>query len=271
MSSLIIATVVSLENVRRHPNADALELADVLGYQVVVPLGKYKTKDKAVYVPADAVVPDEWANRWGVKKYLRGQKNDRVGRAKLRGEPSFGLIVDIPIGENWDVGFDCTSFLGITKYEPPVKVGCGDAAERDPFVDPFFEKFTDVQNGRIFTDVLIEGEEVVFTEKIHGCFRHDAKVMLANGEERPISEITDGMNVLTYNEKTGKTEPKKVLSVVVRKDDHCDANRTRWMLLTFASGRQVTCTEKHPFLTSNGWVEANDLTESDMLIEPDIS
>ena len=199
-----------------------------------------------------------------MKKFLKGKDNDRVGRIRLRGEPSFGLVVDMPEGSTWKEGDDVKDFYGCKKYEPPIKASCEDASGRDPLVDPFFDKFTDVQNGRIFVDVLKEGEEVIFTEKIHGCFRYDAKVMLANGEERPISEIQPDMSVLTMNEKTGETEAKKVVGISVQKSE-CN----KWMKLVFDGGREVVCTEKHLFLTSNrGWVMAKDLKEEDELTEP---
>jgi RNA ligase (TIGR02306 family) len=168
MASELIVPVTKITNVRPHTNADSLELCDVLGYQMCVPKGKYKGGELVVYFPADVLIPAEWADKFGVKKYLKGVENDRVGRVRLRGEPSFGLVQDIPAGQNWQEGENVADYFGIKKYVPPIKSTCGDAAERDPFIDPFFQKFTDVQNGRIFTDVLVEGEEVIFTEKIHG-------------------------------------------------------------------------------------------------------
>jgi len=168
MASELVVPVVKLVNVRPHSNADALDLCDVLGYQMCVPKGKYKGGEMAAYFPADTLLPAEWADKFGVRKYLKGKEQDRVGRVRLRGEPSFGLIADIPEGVDWKEGDNVAAHYSCRKYEPPIKVGCGDAAAYDEQVDPYFEKFTDVQNGRIFTDVLVEGEEVVFTEKING-------------------------------------------------------------------------------------------------------
>jgi len=117
------------------------------------------------------------------------------------------------------------------------------------------------------------GGKIVVMPKIDGCFRSDQKVMMANGEERPISEIKEGMSVLSFNEKTGKTEPKKVLSILVRKSDVIPAiPATGWMLLKFTGGKEIVCTVDHPFLTSNrGWVPAQDLTKGDSFVEPEFS
>lgn len=169
MASELVVPVVTVQNVRAHPNAEKLELCDVLGYQMCIPKGKYKGGEAAVYFPADTLIPAEWADKFGVRAYLKGKEQDRVGRVKLRGEPSFGLVVDLPTDNpSWAIGDNVAGFYGAKKYEPPVRVGCGDAAPYDDKIDPYFEKFTDVQNGRIFTDVFWEGEEVIFTEKIHG-------------------------------------------------------------------------------------------------------
>jgi RNA ligase (TIGR02306 family) len=263
MASELVVPVVRVSNVRAHPNADKLDVCDVLGYQMCVPKGKYVGGEMSVYFPADTLLPAEWADKFGVRNYLKGKDKDRVGRVRLRGEPSFGLVVGIPEGQDWKEGDNVASFYGCGKYEPPVKVGCGDAAQYDEQIDPYFEKFTDVQNGRIFTDVLKDGEEVIFTEKIHGCFRHDAKVMLANGEERPISEIKGGDSVLTMNEETGETEVGRVASVLVQKP-----RDSRWMKLSFDNGREVVCTEEHLFMTANrGWVKAGCLEREDELME----
>lgn len=166
MSSELVVPVALIEDVRTHSNADSLELCNVLGYQMCIPKGKYKGGEKVVYFPADTLLTDEWAEKFGVKTYLKGTQKDRVGRVKLRGEPSFGLVVTAPDG--FAVGDNMAEYYDCKKYEPPMKQFCGDSAKYDADIDSHFHRFTDVQNGRIFTNVFVDGEEVVFTEKIHG-------------------------------------------------------------------------------------------------------
>jgi len=168
MSSTLTVPVVKLENVRPHSNADKLELADVLGYQMAIPKGKYNSGDVVVYFPSDVLIPDAWSEKFGVKNFLRGPNKDRVGKIRLRGEPSFGLVADVPEGVSWDVGDNVADYFGCKKYEPPVKTTCGDAAAYDETIDPFIERYTDIENGRIYTEVFFEGEEVIVTEKLHG-------------------------------------------------------------------------------------------------------
>lgn len=170
MASDLVVPVVRLEDVRPHPNADRLDLCTVLGYQVVVPRGEYANGDVAIYFPADTIIPDVWVEQFGIHGYLHGADKNRVGRIRLRGEPSFGLVVGLPEGKSLpdNVGDNLAEFFECEKYEPPIRATAGDAAAHDPDVDPLLAKFTDIQNGRIFTDVFVDGEPVVATEKIHG-------------------------------------------------------------------------------------------------------
>jgi RNA ligase (TIGR02306 family) len=88
--STFVVPVAPIEVITPHPDADALELAQVLGWQVVVKKHEYQVGDKIVYFPIDTVLPLETSERFGVTKYLSKQ---RIRCARLRGEPSFGLFV----------------------------------------------------------------------------------------------------------------------------------------------------------------------------------
>jgi len=218
MASELIVPVTRVKNLREHPNAALLCLADVLGYQMVLPLDerengtivrrfvkgardikgkrvpfdaqvgvevedihfafKYAENDLVVYFPADTLLPAEWADKFGVKAFLRGKNQDRVGRIALRGEPSFGLVVSLPEGVQWQEGDNVADYYSCKKYEPPIRATAGDAAAYDPNLDPFVQKYTDIQNGRILVDLFTDGEEVVVTEKVHGS---NSKVGLVRG------------------------------------------------------------------------------------------
>jgi RNA ligase (TIGR02306 family) len=170
MSSLIVE-VCRIERVLPHPNADLLELAHIKGWQCVVPKGKYGAGNLVTYVPIDAVIPTELSERLGITKYL---SNGRVRCARLRGEPSFGVIMDVE-DPSWAEGADVRERYGITKYVPPLRPSAGDAAEPHPL----FVSYTDVENLRNFPSVFAEGEDVVVTEKLHGT---NCRVGLVEGE-----------------------------------------------------------------------------------------
>ncbi len=170
MSTLIVE-VCRIDNVSAHGNADALELCQIKGWQCVIPKGQYAANDLVTYIPIDAVIPAEHSDRWGFTKYL---SNGRVRCAKLRGEPSFGVIVNLE-DASWMEGEDVKERYGITKYIPPVKMNAGDAAP----AHPLFPEYTDVENLRNFPSVFTPGEEVVATEKIHGT---SCRIGLIEGE-----------------------------------------------------------------------------------------
>lgn len=168
MASSLVVPVVELKRVRAHPDANKLELCDVLGYQLCIPKGRHKTGDLGIYFPADTILTKEWAEKFGVTSLLKGAQKDRVGKIALRGEPSFGLFVPIPEDLSCQLGDNVAEFFGAKKYEPPVRATCGDPAGYDSDIDPFVQKYTDIQNGRIFTEIFSGDELVVATEKIHG-------------------------------------------------------------------------------------------------------
>lgn len=169
MSSLIVP-VTTIEDMRPHPNADRLELAQVLGWQLVVPKGQYRVGEKLVYFPIDTILPLEVSERFGVTRYLHRQ---RIRCARLRGEPSFGLA--IPPDEDWPVGTNVADFYGAVKYEPPVRTIAGDGEEDHPL----FVAYTDIENMRNFPTLFVEGESVLLSEKIHGT---QCRVGLIEGE-----------------------------------------------------------------------------------------
>jgi RNA ligase (TIGR02306 family) len=175
MSTLCVK-VSKIEKVTAHPNADALDLCIVEGYQCVTAKGLRKEGDIVVYVPPDSVMPLELSDKIGVTKYL---SNGRVKCAKLRGEPSFGVIME-PADPSWQIGQDVQDYYGITKYIPPVKVSSGDA----DVPNPLLPKYTSIENLRHFANAFETGELVVLTEKIHGT---NCKIGLIEGEEMAAS------------------------------------------------------------------------------------
>ena len=171
MSSLIVE-VCNIEEVKPHNNADRLEMARVKNWWCVVKKEQYKVGDKVVYLPPDSVITKELADGLGVTNYC-GQlpKNPdgtrptdlRIRASRLRGERSFGLIID-PASKEWEIGKDVKEWYNVKKYEPPIKTHDGDAAT--PLAE--FHKYTDIENIGNFPGIFSEGEEVVVTEKIHG-------------------------------------------------------------------------------------------------------
>jgi RNA ligase (TIGR02306 family) len=162
----LIVEICKITEIKSHENADNLELAIIKGWQSVIPKGKYKAGDKILYIPIDALIPKEHAERWGIWKYL--STNERLGDmgrvrcAKLRGEPSFGVIIDLE-NSDWKIGQDLKDHYGIQKYIPPIK-----AAGDSEIPHPLFVSYTDIENLRNYPNIIQEGEPVQISEKIHG-------------------------------------------------------------------------------------------------------
>ena len=160
--------VCTIDQVLSHNNAEKLELAVVKGWQIVIKKGEYKPGDVAIYIPIASVVPAELSDKYNFTQYL---SKGRVKSARLRGEPSHGVLV--PNEGNWDVGTDVADHYKITKWTPEVRLGGGSASSgryHDILEEhPLLPRYTDIDNLRHFPSVIPDGEEVVVTEKIHGA------------------------------------------------------------------------------------------------------
>lgn len=159
--STVCVQVAKIGRVRAHPNAERLDVAEVLGWQVVVARGQFTEGQWVVYVPPDTVLPAPLLESLGIAQYCPG---GRIRAVKLRGEPSFGLCMGIPDGVQWEIGRNVSDYYGAIKYEPPLRV-CATDQEAD---HPLFPGYTDIQNLRNYPTLFSPGEDVMATEKVHG-------------------------------------------------------------------------------------------------------
>lgn len=200
MSSFAVP-VVRVRAIEPIPDADAIELAVVGDYRSVVRKGAYAAGDLAAYLPEAAVLP-EWLlrnlNLWNDaegKGRLEGSKGDRIKARRLRGCLSQGILYPLRRDEGGDgfpahytvdtdlgpavvggfddaalvadpVGLDIKALLRVTKYEPPIPTHmAGEVCNLFGHVVAY-----DIENLKAHPDVLVDGEEVAVTEKIHGTF-----------------------------------------------------------------------------------------------------
>ena len=151
-----LASIQRIVEIRPIEGADAIEVARVLGWDVVVKKGEFQVGDLAVYFEIDSFLPrrEEW--KFLEKSSLRkmGEKEGlRLKTIKLRGQISQGLLLPVTSlferneedptlweytinnsvynedelvvefkTQIWDLeeGDDLTEMLGIVKWDPPV-------------------------------------------------------------------------------------------------------------------------------------------------------
>ncbi|MFF5937532.1 RNA ligase (ATP) [Streptomyces sp. NPDC012508] len=156
--------------VHAHPNADALELAQVGLYRAVVAKGAYRSGDVAVYIPEQAVLPTALVDELGLTGRLAGKASDRVKAVRLRGELSQGIVcrpkalADVDLAAAAAEGTDFADLLGITKWVPPIPPTMSGDVEVAPDLLPW----VDIENLQRYPDIFEPGEPVVLTEKLHG-------------------------------------------------------------------------------------------------------
>ncbi|MEU3839958.1 RNA ligase (ATP) [Streptomyces sp. NPDC028635] len=168
MSTLRVTAEVL--TVHPHPDADALELAQVGLYRAVVAKGAYRTGEAAVYIPEQAVLPAGLVEELGLTGRLAGGAANRVKAVRLRGELSQGIVcrpkalAGVDLARAAKDGTDFAELLGITKWVPPVPPTMNGEVESAPELLPW----VDIENIQRYPDVFAPGEPVVLTEKLHG-------------------------------------------------------------------------------------------------------
>jgi RNA ligase (TIGR02306 family) len=156
--------------IHTHPNADALELAQVGLYRAVVAKGRYTTGDVALYIPEGAVLPAALIEELGLTGRLAGSAHDRVKAVRLRGELSQGIVCSPSavapeaLAAALASGRDFAADLGVTKWVPPIPIHMSGEMTQAPDLIPWVE----VENIRRYPALFTPGEPVVATEKIHG-------------------------------------------------------------------------------------------------------
>lgn len=165
-----------------HPNATQLELGNVGGYQVVVPIGKYKTGDRVFFLPEKTIIPETDRHQWAdsFREYLSGRI--RVRSVRLRGELSQGIIISLDeLPEHVQQKLPYTApeaqhdvlmeLLEISKYEPMIPSECrGKWTPPSNAISCNMNDLTrhDCEHFNLFMSQMEEGEEIVVTEKVHG-------------------------------------------------------------------------------------------------------
>jgi len=176
------ASIQKIIDIKPIENADSIEKAYVLGWQVVVKKGEFKPGDLCVFITIDSIVPDKPEFAFLAKEKFR------IRTIKLRGELSQGITFPmsiLPVDEDskipflWHEGQDVSETIGVTHYEKPVPGGFNQGDTKGNF-PPWFPK-TDEERIQNVPEVLDElrGKSYVITEKCDGT---SCSIYLNRGE-----------------------------------------------------------------------------------------
>lgn len=252
-----------------HPNADTLSLVMVYDFQCAVRTVDWNNGDLAVYIPPDSVVPE-------TKEFEFLGKHRRIKARKLRGEWSVGLLIPAPADAK--VGDDYMERLGIIHYEPQTHGHFSTGGDNVTPPPGYYQKY-DVLNFRRYSDCFNDGEEVLVTEKLHGCLPAQARVSLPNGHFEDIKTLVNNEyngEILGYDMKTGCVTSTQVRKVY--KNGLGDS----WLKIQFKRHRvgrgssfgSLKCTPNHKVFVStlddfndhdDGFIEAKHLAIGDKI------
>jgi len=208
-----LASVVKIVDIQPIVGADAIVVAKVKGWNVVVKVGEYKVGDLAVYYEIDSFLPIrphfEFLRKSSFKR-IGNNEGFRLKTIKLRGQLSQGLLTPIPEGiVDPKEGDDLTEALDIVKYEPPISAQL--AGKIKGTFPSFIPKTEEVRIQNFEADIGFSpvGERVYVTEKLDGtsftCYFKDG-VFGVCGRNWELTETTDNSlwriaNMLQLKEK----------------------------------------------------------------------
>jgi len=203
-----LATIRRIDAINPIPNADAIEVATVGGWNVVVKKGQFALNELALFLEIDSWVPHEIApflcKSKEPREYL-GVKGERLKTVRLRGQLSQGLL--LPLKEVW------TKLVDTTVHMRPVDWDSFIAIVNDKW--NAFEEFRDVdyseQLGIIKWEPqipaqlagLMKGNFPSFIQKtdqerIQNIKRQFEDIAAASDELFEITEKLDGSSMTVY-------------------------------------------------------------------------
>lgn len=194
-----LASIQRVASIRPIEGADAIEVARINNWDVVVKKGEYTEGDLCVYFEIDSFLPVreefEFLRKSSFKK-MGDQEGFRLRTIKLRGQVSQGLLVPLSVLEGEgemkigiseqphgsqlqlgpyddalviEEGADVTELLGVIKWEPPIPA---ELAGKIKGNFPSFLRKTDeerVQNlSKFYGQWVEQGLDFYVTEKLDG-------------------------------------------------------------------------------------------------------
>lgn len=199
-----LAKIVSLNNLRKHSNADRLQCVSIDGNNVITDLSA-KDGDIYVFFPLECAINKDflsWSNSFEDKdmnadKEQKGffNKHGRVRAIRLRGERSEGYIVPAQKLFDWlGVNIEISSFIGTEfdtygdiliceKYIPKKKVSQGQnksnkkLKRESKIISGQFRLSEDTAHFKKNLDKFSPEDIITVSYKMHGCNTSLGKVL----------------------------------------------------------------------------------------------
>lgn len=250
--------VVNIDSYENHPDPETtrLGIVSVFGFQVIINKETF-VPGLFFYVQPDSLVNVERPEFEFLKPQAGNKQMYRVRVKKLRGFYSQGLL--IPATDEFNEGDDAAEFLGVLHYEPPLSLRGGDNVKppkkriiQESIVvgeQEVYAPHYDIENLNRFNKVFDEiNEEVVATEKIHGC-AHFSTVLETEDGNKTIQEICES----EYNGKVKSYDIEKNEYIFTKIINHSiQEDNDDWYEIETEDGTILK-------LTSNHQVWLNDL------------
>ena len=209
------AYITVLTNVRKHPNADRLLLADVFGNTVCVSLDYYEGQ-VGVYFPTDGQLSAEFAEKNNLVRKKDGAGNNiggymdpdkrNVTAIRLRGEKSDGLFlplsalnycyahgdasIELRVGDVIDGCVNgheiCQKYIPRTTKSTRMSGGGNKTRKHKVPTAPLFAEHADTEQLAYNLSAFKPGDEIEITLKMHGTSQRTGYLPVLKGYKRTL-------------------------------------------------------------------------------------
>lgn len=209
-----LVTIQEIKELRPIENADRIEIAEVMGWKLIVKKGEFKVGDLGVYFEVDSFIPMDPKYEFLSKSSYRNNEymgeGYRVKTMVMRGQISQGLMLPLdnyPELIGVSVGDDVTDKLGVIKWEMPEVMGnLGIEVGQKPFGIPTTNELRAQSNEELLN--MMQGKDYYITTKIDGTsctiYNKDGKVGVC-GRNHEYKDTNDS-NMWGYFHRKGLVE-----------------------------------------------------------------
>lgn len=222
-----LASIQTVDKISPIPEADAIDVGRVLGWDVVIKKDEFQEGDKGVYFEIDSLMPPReeylFLGKPKANPITAGSEGETIGirlrTAKLRGQISQGLFFPFEKLNSEDsgltkeelveklnsleVGTDVSDLLGITKWERPEVIG-NFGTSSSPFPSQYTSKTDEerIQN-------LPEAYSELLGESFYSSSKYDGTsiTIIKDGDEIIIASrnltLSPGNEIENFIKKTG--------------------------------------------------------------------